>query len=169
MIAPKFLSEKQKLFCREYILDLNASQAAIRAGYSSKCAKEQGYRLLTYAHIQEELAELMKNREARLEITADFVLQTIVETIKRCSQGQAMLDRKGIPVLGLDVQTGDEKQLYKFDSAGVLRGAELLGRHLRLFSDRIEHSGSNEGPIELITTNTSPEEAAALYRRMIER
>tara|TARA_R110002049_G_scaffold295234_3_gene482433 strand:- start:148 stop:657 length:510 start_codon:yes stop_codon:yes gene_type:complete len=169
MIAPKFLSEKQKLFCREYILDLNASQAAIRAGYSSKCAKEQGYRLLTYAHIQEELAELMKSREARLEITADFVLQTIVNTIQRCSQSQPVYDRTGNQMYGIDPHTGEERPLFKFDGTSVLRGAELLGRHLRLFSDRIEHAGPNNGPIELITVDTSPEEAAALYRRMIEQ
>ena len=165
----KTLTEKQKLFCREYILDLNASQAAERAGYSARCSKEQGYRLLTYAHVQEELSDLIKSREARLEITSDFVLQTIVETIQRCSQGEQIINRQGVPVLGTDLQTGDERPLYKYDSTSVLRGAELLGRHLRLFSDRVEHAGPNNGPIELITAETTPERAAELYRRMIER
>ncbi len=168
MVTTKQLTEKQKLFCREYIIDLNASQAAVRAGYSKKCAKEQGYRLLTYAHIQEELSELSKSRESRLEVSADYVIQTIVDTIQRCAQGEPMLDRKGSPVIGYDPLTGDEKQLYKFDSAAVLRGAELLGRHLRLFSDRVEHAGPT-GPIELITADTTPERAAELYRRMFER
>ena len=167
MKVAKTLTLKQRLFCREYITDLNASQAAERAGYSAKCAKEQGYRLLTYAHVQDEIADLMRRRALRLEVTSDYVIQTIVETIQRCSQGQAIVDRQGTPVFGIDTQTGDERPLYKYDSASVLRGAELLGRHLRLFSDRLEHVGPKEGPIELITVNTSPEEAEALYRRMI--
>lgn len=169
MSKAKQLTVKQSLFCREYIVDLNASQAAIRSGYSAKCAKEQGYRLLTYAHIQERLSELIRSRESRLEITADYVIRTIVDTIQRCSQGQPILDRTGSPVFGPDALTGDERQLYKFDSAAVLRGAELLGRHLRLFSDRLEHTGPNDGPIELISADTTPERAAELYRRMIER
>ena len=165
----KPLTDKQRLFCREYIVDLNASQAAERAGYSAKCAKEQGYRLLTYAHIQEELSELMKSRESRLEVTSDFVIQTIIDTIQRCSQGRLMLDRTGRPVSDLDARYGEERPLYKYDSAAVLRGAELLGRHLKLFSDKVEHSSPPDAPIRMITSDMDQETAAQIYKEMIMR
>lgn len=71
------LSPKQLQFCKEYLIDLNATQAAIRAGYSINAAKEQGSRLLTYANIQEKIQELKQLRSERTEITADMVLKEL--------------------------------------------------------------------------------------------
>ncbi|WP_300456649.1 terminase small subunit [Desulfobacula sp.] len=68
------LSPLQLLFCKEYIIDFNATQSAIRAGYSKKTAYSQGQRLLKNVEIQKELARLMASRSKRLDITADRVL-----------------------------------------------------------------------------------------------
>lgn len=68
------LTAKQKLFVDEYLVDLNATQAAIRAGYSEKTANEQGARLLANVSVKEQIDERMKDREKRTEITQDMVL-----------------------------------------------------------------------------------------------
>ena len=61
------------MFCREYLVDLNATQAAIRAGYSAKTAKETGHENLTKPHIAQRIAELKEARNERVEINAGFV------------------------------------------------------------------------------------------------
>ena len=68
------LSEKQQMFCREYIIDLNATQAAIRAGYSEKTANRIGYTQLTKADIQEYICSLKLERCDRVQIDSDWVL-----------------------------------------------------------------------------------------------
>jgi len=107
---------KQETFVREYLIDLNATQAAIRAGYSAKTASEQAARLLTNVRIAAAIQAEMDKRAERTEITADFVLTSILDVVTR-----AKLD--------------DQKQ-------HELKGLELLGRHLELFTDKLKHSGS---------------------------
>src|SRR5688500_13514312 len=68
------LTDKQLMFCHQYLIDLNATQAAIRAGYSVNTANEQGSRLLANVSIQLKIAELMQERMKRTEVDADWVL-----------------------------------------------------------------------------------------------
>lgn len=65
---------KQELFCNEYIVDFNGTQAAIRAGYSKKTAEAQASRLLTTVKVKARVAELMKKRNERMKMDADYVL-----------------------------------------------------------------------------------------------
>lgn len=69
------LKGKQKRFCEEYIIDLNATQAAIRAGYSEKTAKAIGHENLTKPNVMEYIHKLQNKRSERTEITADMVLK----------------------------------------------------------------------------------------------
>src|SRR6056297_3769880 len=78
-LAPSELTWKRDAFCSEYLKDRNATQAAIRAGYSEKTAKEQGYRLLTNVHVKARINELMRERAQRLEIETTDVLQRLWE------------------------------------------------------------------------------------------
>ncbi|MCP5004278.1 MAG: terminase small subunit [Planctomycetes bacterium] len=71
------LTNKQKRFVEEYLIDLNATQAAIRAGYSEKTAPQEASRLLTNVKIQSKVAEAQVNRSKRTEITQDRVLQEL--------------------------------------------------------------------------------------------
>ena len=68
------LKDKHESFCEEYVKDSNAKQAAIRAGYSPKTAKQQGHRLLTYVDVQERVAELKAEAAERNRITVDSLL-----------------------------------------------------------------------------------------------
>ena len=72
--APRELTAKQSQFVQEYLVDLNATQAAIRAGYSAKTAEQQGYQLLQKPSVQAAIAARQKEREQRTAVTADRVL-----------------------------------------------------------------------------------------------
>lgn len=115
------LNPKQKRFCEEYIIDLNGAQAAIRAGYSKKTAKTIANQLLTKLDLQSYVAELMAKRSKKTEITAENVLQGIA--------GIAFSEK---------VKVGDN-----------LKGLEMLGRHLILFTDKTEHS-TGDKPLRII-------------------
>jgi len=142
------MNDKQKRFVEEYLVDLNATQAAIRAGYSAKTAKQQGQRLLTNADVQRAVNGRQEERSERTGITADYVLMTIRDTVERCRQARPVLDRKGEPVL-VELPNGEMAPAYTFDSNAVLKGAELLGKHLKLFTDKVEHTGKDGGPIQV--------------------
>lgn len=71
------LSDKQERFAREYIIDLNATQAAIRAGYSPRTANEQAARLLAKVSVSERIAELKAKAAKRNDLTVDSVLDEI--------------------------------------------------------------------------------------------
>lgn len=73
------LTDKQELFCKEYIVTLNATQSAIKAGYSEKTSREIGSRLLTNVNIQEQLQKLNAERMRELKIDAQYVLNRLHE------------------------------------------------------------------------------------------
>ena len=103
------MTDKQKMFCHEYMVDRNATQAAIRAGYSPKTAKSQGQRLLTKVDIKKYIDEHTEEQYERAGISADDVLNELVSI--------AMVD-------GVEI-TGKQK----------IKALELLGRHLGLFDN----------------------------------
>jgi phage terminase small subunit len=117
------LTPKQQRFVDEYLIDLNATQAAIRAGYAAKDADVQGPRLLGNVGVAEKIGAALRERAQRVEITQDYVLTTIVETIERC------------------------KALANFNPTGVLKGSEMLAKHLGMLKEKFEHSGVDGGPI----------------------
>ena len=73
------LTDKQELFCREYLVDLNATQAAIRAGYSQKTSEQLSYKLLQKTSVQNYIQELKQQRYERNKINADYVLKRLIE------------------------------------------------------------------------------------------
>lgn len=73
------LTDKQEAFCREYLIDLNGTQAAIRAGYSEKTANEQAARLLANVSVQNFLSELKVARNEEIGVDAAYVLKRLVE------------------------------------------------------------------------------------------
>lgn len=123
------INDKQKIFCEEYIIDFNATQAAIRAGYSKKTANEQAARLLANVSIQEYIKKLIDNRNKRTQITQDEVIADIIEVKNRCMQK--------VPVLTYDkdekdyVQVTDENGngVWKFDSQGANKALDMLMKH----------------------------------------
>ena len=112
------LEEKQKMFCKEYLVDFNGTQAAIRAGYSKKTANEQASRLLAKVNVQTYLKQLIEKRNERTKITQDEVIADIIKVKDRCMQNEAVLDKEG-----------NETGIYKFDSNGANKALDMLMKH----------------------------------------
>ena len=147
MAEPK-LTRQQQIFVAEYLSDSNGKRAAIAAGYSPKCAESRASKLLSkpaIAKLVEEKTERVVARVedrtehalAKLEITAEKVLRDIAETVARCKQAHPVLDKKGNPVL-VETENGSLAAAYRFEPLAVLKGCELLGKHLKLFVERVE-------------------------------
>lgn len=148
------LTPKQQRFADEYLIDLNATAAYKRAGYSAdgNSAEVNACRLLSNAKVAEYVQVAMDKRSADLGIDAKYVLNTIFETVERCKQARPVLDRKGDPVMVV-VGEGDDATLapaYTFDAGSVLKGAELLGKHLKMFTDKTELTGPNGGALQAV-------------------
>lgn len=134
---------RYEIFAREYVLDFNATRAAVAAGYSEKTAYSSGARMLRNVEVQKLIDQLTAKRAEKLDITAEYILGKVKQTIERCSQGVEVVDREGNP-------TG----VWKEDSFAVLKGCELLGKHSKLFTDKLEHSGDFKIIIEDIGAGT---------------
>ena len=136
------LTPRQSRFVDEYLIDLNATQAAIRAGYSEKTAFATGHENLRKPKIADEIQRRMDERSDRVKIDADFVLQGIARNIARCEQGSPIVDRSGEPVM-VETPDGDLAPAWRYDATNALKGYELLGKHLKLFTERHDHSSSD--------------------------
>lgn len=144
------LTPKQKRFVAEYLIDLNATAAAKRAGYSEKTACEQAARLLANVKVQAAVQSAMQEREKRTEITQDMVLR---ETAKLAFFDiRKMFDNNGKPLdiskldddtaaalVGLDVQDVSDSDgnyvgfIKKYKMADKIKALELLGKHTGAF------------------------------------
>lgn len=120
------LTPKQERFVAEYLIELNATQAAIRAGYSARTASEAGYENLRKPQIAQAVQEAMQKRAERVERNADDVLRDI-QAVK-ADAVQVVTDRDGNRVMA--------------DRPAALKALELEGRHYKMFTDKVEHSGN---------------------------
>ena len=143
------MTEKQKRFCDEYLIDLNATQAAIRAGYSKKTAKQIGQENLTKLDVKEYIEKRMAEKEKELIADQDEVLKYLTATMRR--------EKKECVV----VTTSEEKSTFVPDGEGKMRkqtvkkevprieeiparlsdankAAELLGKAYGLYTDKVE-------------------------------
>lgn len=126
------LTEKQKIFCDEYIISLNATQAAIKAGYAEKTAYAIGAENLKKPKIQSYISERMKQKESSLIATQDEVLQYLTSVLRGESQTTDIL------LVGMgdgyqEVQEVEKKPSEK----DRLKAAELLGKRYGLYTDKI--------------------------------
>ncbi|PCI54147.1 MAG: terminase [Alphaproteobacteria bacterium] len=158
------LNDKQTRFCEEYIIDLNATQAAIRAEYSERTAYSQGQRLLKNVEAQELITELKASRSERTKIDADWLLKRLAEEAEAdvadlYSENGGLLPvnqwpeiwRKGL-VAGIDTHQeytfeGGEKipdgVTVKIRLSERIKRLELIGKHVdvQAFKEKIEHLG----------------------------
>lgn len=158
------LGDRAAAFCREYMVDMNATQAAIRAGYSPKTAGVQASRLLKNVKIIECLNVLKAERVKRTEIDADYVLTTIQDTIERCRQAKPAMTAMDEPIF-VENPEGQMVPMCEFQPVAVLKGCELLGKHLKMFTEKHEHSGPGGGAIRINKELTAEELKAEMERR----
>lgn len=181
------LSPKQRCFVEEYLTDLNATQAAIRAGYSARSAKQHADVLLSKPHIAAAVAEAQAQRSQRTEVNQDYVLRRMFE-IDQMDVLDIMDDAMQLkPVSewprvwrqylsGFDLAEMYEGRGEDRDMVGILkkikwpdktRNLELLGRHLGMFKDRVEHTGKDGAPIQHVSMDT--EQFAKIAKEMLSK
>ena len=131
-------NNRHELFCLEYLNDMNATQAAVRAGYrQGNGARVMGYRLLNRPDVRERINELMAERAERCEVDADYVLRALKRAAETCLQL--------VPKYGGD---GEVLALVPANATAGLKALELLGRHLAMFVDRTQQT--TDDVIELV-------------------
>ncbi|MBD8181668.1 MULTISPECIES: terminase small subunit [Pantoea] len=164
------LTDKQEMFCREYLIDLNATQAAIRAGYSEKTARASGCENLTKPDIQNRIAELKADRNEQVSVDAAYVLKRLIE-IDQMDVLDILNDDGGIKSIsewpkvwrttlsGFDINTSVtnfdettiENILKKIKWPDKVKNLELLGKHVTVqaFKDNVKNElvGANGLPL----------------------
>lgn len=144
------LTDKQERFCKEYMIDLNATQAAIRAGYSARCAHVTGSQLLANPKVSERLTALMAKKDENLIATADEVLKRLTAILRGQVGNHRIVKAKDIDEDGNSVIAGKIIELPP-DACDISRAAELLGKRYGLYTDKLEAAVglSNEAIAEL--------------------
>ncbi|HBO0430491.1 TPA: terminase small subunit [Pseudomonas aeruginosa] len=144
------LTKKQRLFVDEYLIDLNATQAAIRAGYSTRRATEIGYQLLQRSEVAQAIQAAMAERSKRTEVEADYVIRRlreidemdVLDILEDDGSFRSIRDwprawrqfLSGIEIAELFEGRGDDRRiagvLRKVKWPDKLRNLELLSRHV---------------------------------------
>lgn len=163
------LTPKQERFCEEYLIDLNKTQAAIRAGYSKDSAHSIGEENLRKPEIIKRVDELKALRQESLLITPESVLKELydlamVDITEAYDDAGWLKPLSEIPknvrraIAGLEVNElfdgqGDDKHIIgvakKIKFYDKNKSLEMLGRHLKMFTDKKEVSGADGGPIQV--------------------
>jgi phage terminase small subunit len=136
------LTMKQRLWCSEYLRDMNATQAAIRAGYSKNAARVIGHENLTKPNLMTFVKAEMDARAERTRVTADQVLLDLRDLADMCMSRKPIPNHHGEIDDALVVDKSGEvvpnevaPPIYDYNPAAANKSLELLGKHLRLFSD----------------------------------
>ncbi len=145
------LTEKQQRFVDEYLIDLNATQAAVRAGYSVKTADKQGYQLLEKTRVSEAISEKMAERSRRIGVNQDRVVQELARIafvrmtdvvgpdgrIKDDACGDDLSCIESIRYKKSDTDTGSSVE-REVRISPKMKALELLGKHLGMWNDKLD-------------------------------
>ena len=164
------LTAKQDRFVEEYLIDLNATQAAIRAGYSEKTAQEQGSRLLSNVMVAKAIEAAQKERSERTEITQDMVLQELAkigfaDIRKAVNWGRSPIDTESehanpnglrmYPVELVASETIDDDTAAAISEVSLTQSGikikmidkkaalDSIGKHLGMFTEKVDHISSD--------------------------
>lgn len=129
----------------EYLKDQNATQAAIRSGYSKKTADVQGPRLLGNVRIKAAVEAALGDAAKKAGVSVEYVLSNLKEVVERCMQRSPVMIRQGKDI----VQKVDDqgRSVWEFDSMGANKALENIGKHLKMFTEKHEHTGKDGGPV----------------------
>lgn len=184
------LTDKQELFAREYLKDLNATQAAIRAGYSEKSAAAQGCENLIKPNVAERIIELKNERNDEVGIDASYVLRRLVEIDQM--DAADILDDEGnmLPVSswpkvwrtslsGMDINRlkmagksdGDDSEfettIQKIKWPDKVKNLELLGKHVTVQAFKENVKTEQSGMVQVV--NYTPADYAAAQSQLEEK
>lgn len=131
------LTDKQKRFVEEYLVDLNATQAAIRAGYSEQTGYSIGQRLLKKVEVQEAIQQAQNKRSERTQITQDEVIRRLIENVDISMGKKATVITIPSKSENGEVMGNDVAQ-FVYEPSAANKALELLGKHLGIFKDGVD-------------------------------
>lgn len=171
VLEPTSADRRQQRFIEEYLIDLNAAAAARRAGFTATSARRQGWEMLSNPVIAEKVQIELDKRAKRTQITADRVLKELFDRATSNMRHYVIVQEDGSVYLDfsdltpsqwaavqeiqveeyMDGKGEDAREIkkVKFKLHNQTKNLELLGKHLGLFSDRLEVTGRGGGPIEV--------------------
>lgn len=152
------LTPRQALFCKEYVIDFKGKDAAIRAGFSPRAADQQASRMLTVDKIRKEVDRLRREKEKRLEASADFVVRELMRIAKldirkAFNKDGSLKDMKRLPedvaraISGVDIDElfdgrGEDRKMIGYNKklrlCDKVKALELLGQHFGQFKPKDE-------------------------------
>lgn len=156
------LTARQARFVEEYLVDLNATAAYLRAGYkcSEETARQNASKLLTNTNVSQAIQTALAERSARTEITQDYVLTNLKEIVERCMQRAPVVDRRG-----RQIYDDEGNAVWAFDAKNANRALELLGKHLGLFIEKQKVTLDGD-PLRIIVDYGEGEELADVDRQI---
>ena len=138
------MTAKQKRFCDEYLIDLNATQAAIRAGYSEKYAHTNANKLLQITTIKEFIAARMAEKQSNLIADQNEVLEYLTAVMRGQSQSEIVV------VEGIGMGTSEARTMQKApDEKERLKAAELLGKRYGVFTEKVKQEVDLDGELNI--------------------
>ncbi len=161
------MTPKQHRFIEEYLIDLNATQAAIRAGYSKRNAGKIGPELLGKTRVREAIAYAIKDRSERTRVDADWVLERLVEEVEANIRDIFTHDNRLKPVhdwpdvwqKGMvksfeEIKREDGTVVTRISFSDRLRRLELIGKHVNVqaFKDQVGSNHKVDGLLSFIET-----------------
>lgn len=184
-MARNELTLKQKRFVAEYLIDLNATQAAIRAGYSSKNADKIGSELLGKTRVAEAIQKALARRAAKVEVTQERVVEELARVAFGDLRGVSTWGPDGVSLKPSDELTDEQSaaisevvETVTKDGGSVrikrhdkVKALELLGRHLGMFVDKLDHTSSDGSmsPTPVIDlSHLSADELTGLARTVLK-
>lgn len=131
------MTNKQKRFCEEYLVDCNATQAAIRAGYSEKTARQTAAEILSKPDIKNYIDELLAKMQDKTIASAEEVMRYLTSVVRGESESEIVV------VEGIGDGCSDARRMLKApDEKERLKAAELLGKRYGLFTDKVNLEGA---------------------------
>jgi phage terminase small subunit len=154
-MAKAVISPKMEIFCQEYLVDMNATQAAIRAGYSKKTAQAQSSRLLSKVIIGNRIKELLEAKTSKLDLSAERILTELariayadMRTVARWTHSgvefipsDQLTDDAAATVREISEETNQHGGSLKVKQHDKVKALELLGKYRKLFTEKVEHTG----------------------------
>lgn len=164
----KKLTPKEKLFISHYVKTRNATQSAISAGYSENSAKEIGYENLTKLHIKVEIDKKINALQEKVDLSSEMILRELMRVAFADLKDIMEWDDDGVRIIpSAELEDDQSRVLSEVSSTTTtlpnrttitntkakaydkLRALELLGKHLKMFTDRTELTGPDGAPIQI--------------------
>jgi len=122
--AEPLVDDRHELFCHEYLIDLSIKNAAARAGFSERSARQHGWVVFNRPEVKERIAFLREERNRELGLDSYYVLKNLKSIAERCMQAEeVMID-------------GEPSGEFKFEHSGANKALELIGKHIGMFVEQ---------------------------------